>query len=601
MALPVLSDDALGEIEVLRSIFEDLVETPPPADVPQSSRGIFAIKLLVPVTIPERGVSCIALGPLVTLATLEPAAVLPTPPPAPTLLRRGSSNTSKPGAPAPPRVRLISLTAIPPLEMTVLFSAGYPATSAPTIGLRAAWLTAPLGESILREICPRPWHDRQAGGGETCVFQWHSWLSDEVPRALQLESGTGSAGSRVGPAVLPPPPWLTDVRLAKEGVRLLLTRPGDVDGVSGSGLQLPRLETVAAAALREAAAGGGVSEGAPLVERCLVLDESVGTAVWMLPDGEIITMAKRGAAEGGHQPQQLGGKGSAESPLLPPGLAAVAGAVDALLAHDLASRRAAWLSGTLSCPICLDDRPGPECLALAACGHAFCRACLRTHTLETLRGGFAAPVGGGGGPGGRGGGLGVPCPDLSCGLLLEHHDVRAALVPSGHAEEFARYEALLLQRFLHLDGGAVCPNPACGSACVWSSLLTLSSSLSPLLRLSLLPQCPGPASRGSESDQEGGNGASNSLSPPPASAAPAAAAAATARLSASARAARAASTHSTTRGPHRACSCAPTATAPSACTARGRGTRPSPARRRRAAVRRCGGSRRTSLLSPPIL
>lgn len=466
-----LSADACAEIDVLRSIFEDLVDVPPPPT------ALVAVRLLVPVAVPEAGIACIAPTPGFPVTALA-AASIPPPPTATALLRRGSSSSAGDaagmGATHPPRLRLLSLTSLPPLEMTVAFPAGYPATESPTVCLRAPWLGAALGRALLRGLSPA-W-----APGDACVFAWHSWLSDEL---LRVMLGAGS----------PPPPWSADVRLSRAAVRLL--QP-PIDPTAGAAqLQLPRLATAAAEALTNAS--GSVDSGP--VERCLVLDASAGIPVWPEPlprtlpqAGTVGTASTSAAAAAPPAAAPLSDGGGVLS-----ALSSLSACVDALLSADLASRRSAWLSGTHTCPICLDDRAGADCLALAACSHAFCRACLRAHTLETLRGGFAASAAaaGGGAAGevkeGAGPGLGVACPDVSCGRLLEHHDVRAVLVPAGHAEEFARYEALLLQRFLALEGGATCPNPACGSELGGGGRLFrfLTTTLLPAARLPVPGAC----------------------------------------------------------------------------------------------------------------
>ena len=104
-----------------------------------------------------------------------------------------------------------------------------------------------------------------------------------------------------------------------------------------------------------------------------------------------------------------------------------------LAAHDEAMRERAFNRGTHACPICFEPKAGLASLRLA-CGHAFCRACLRQHAEVNVREGSLGAI---------------RCPDTQCRAALGPADLRKVLP----AEVFDRWETLTLERSLDQVSG----------------------------------------------------------------------------------------------------------------------------------------------------
>jgi hypothetical protein len=387
-----LSDEVLAELEVLSSIFEPETFFGPQ----QASR---ACRLVVAVEVPDSGVCvCVPAPDLISDDTSAP-------PSAPGLLKRGSSSESTGDSSMPPRTRLVALAALPPIELYVSFPHGYPESHPPVAALTAPWLSSAASHALCTALAT------QWTPGEPCVFQWYGWLRGEALPFLLSAVGTGIAA---------------DVPLSSAAARLL-------SHASEAEVRLPLYSSPAetiAAALRENRSAAST--------RCLVLSVRLPPSATYVSTAGAASSAAEAGLHTSPQPSDGGGSTRLSS------LVSLATALEYLLLFDLTFRRHRWAASQYSCPVCLDDHPGADCLALSGCGHAFCRACLREHVRGCLRSGLrveapaaAAATAGSAAAEPGSARLGISCPDISCGELMAHHDIRACLVPA-FAEEFAR-------------------------------------------------------------------------------------------------------------------------------------------------------------------
>ncbi len=369
--MDIMSSELLAELEVLSSIFD------PDTFFPLNIDGV--AKLLVSVDVPDSGITVCAIFPEFPT---DPAQV----PPTATLLKRGSSSSN---AGTPPRARLVAVADLPPIELQLSFPCDYPVSQPPAILIRAPWLSCAATNMLQAQLLA------QFSVGESCVFQWHTWLRSEAISYLFAHGGTNV---------------MLDIPLQHAAVRLLRhSKEGEMKLPSNNS----PADSIATAIDRGKERAGTI--------RCFVIsvdsiDPSSGPAAGL---SYKTPLKKRQTT-----------------------LTDLASDIDVLLEYDLTARRRRWLTSMFSCPICLEDRLGEACLALSGCGQGFCRACLREHVRECLRNGLQAPavaavavdVIEGAAADSR---VGVACPDVACRELMSHHDIRSVLVPE-YADEFAR-------------------------------------------------------------------------------------------------------------------------------------------------------------------
>jgi hypothetical protein len=366
-----LSPAALAELEVLSCIFDSDTFAPSPETASCRFNAV--------VDVAEAGLSLVV--PARAIRT-DSSSV---PPPLIGLFKRGSS-CGDPSATL--RDRLVVLAQLAPIELTVALPPGYPLSEAPVALLRAPWLSIAasraLSAALLSQWCV----------GETCLFQWLSWLrSDAVTFLLADTSGEVA----------------TDLPLDSTFVRLH-------HHASETDVRLPR-EFSPADAISDMLSG---TLRGPATIRCLIL-----TALEPASESQGVFAS---AASSDAESSRLSA------------MVALASAIDDLLLYDLSARRQRWSDCVFSCPVCLEDVPGRSCLALSSCGHAFCRSCLHQHVRGCMQNGlqvFTSEVARSteASPSGRF--VGIACPDIACKALVAHHDVRSVLIPE-FSEDFAR-------------------------------------------------------------------------------------------------------------------------------------------------------------------
>ena len=93
--------------------------------------------------------------------------------------------------------------------------------------------------------------------------------------------------------------------------------------------------------------------------------------------------------------------------------------------HAAAADAAAWASAVHDCGVCFDEYASLDCTRLHACGHTFCKSCLRGYWSSQLREGHATAL---------------LCPHPGCGAVASPPEAKALL----SAGEYETYERLLL-------------------------------------------------------------------------------------------------------------------------------------------------------------
>jgi len=117
-----------------------------------------------------------------------------------------------------------------------------------------------------------------------------------------------------------------------------------------------------------------------------------------------------------------------------------------LLRYHASKEQEEFESAQQRCTVCFEEQPGSGCIRLPNCHHFFCRACLQQLCTTNVKDGSVEAL---------------RCPEPGCRLPIPPHLLQALLT----AEEFERWESLLLQRTLdRMQDLVYCPR--CETPCI---------------------------------------------------------------------------------------------------------------------------------------
>ncbi|XP_062513556.1 E3 ubiquitin-protein ligase RNF14-like [Corticium candelabrum] len=117
-----------------------------------------------------------------------------------------------------------------------------------------------------------------------------------------------------------------------------------------------------------------------------------------------------------------------------------------LIEFDVSERKRVFDSSQQMCQVCLESKPGSNCVRLSPCDHVFCRQCMKEYFEIQISDGSVSSL---------------RCPDPSCDSHAHPELVRELVKP----ELFVRYDKLLLQRGLEgMEDIVYCPRQVCQCA-----------------------------------------------------------------------------------------------------------------------------------------
>lgn len=406
------------ELDVLQSIFPcnfisgtpDLQAIPPCAaamcTVSPNARvvslhvtpdlGDAPVWLAVPGALVSAALELAAPPPAAASAAVAEDHALPPPPP---LLFRTSSIMPSPDATASAssgsreRHRIIRVRHLPPITITAGLTAAYARGDAPPmVCVRALWLCDAARAAVITQL-QSMWSDGSACAG-ACLFTWCDWLRTSVIPFL-LASRDPAIALRMP--------------LSRSVGKLLPVRESPFAFFYDSDIDAVHMYSAPAAA------------PAARTRACLVLNCA-----------ELPTCGTREQIEAATLAGQL-----VRMPYI----------IDALLDCDTFSLQQHWVTTEHDCSICMCTRLGSLCVRLRACGHVFCRACLRDH-VASLVAARAAPD--------------AACPDFECARPIPPADVEA-ICGAARAELYMAYLEGVRARVEAESGVLRCPRAWCGS------------------------------------------------------------------------------------------------------------------------------------------
>lgn len=124
-------------------------------------------------------------------------------------------------------------------------------------------------------------------------------------------------------------------------------------------------------------------------------------------------------------------------------IAALPNLIPTIVKYDKDRRQYVFNKTPNECRVCLDGKFGSDCIMFDACGHVYCKDCMKEHFSVKIRDGDVK---------------GLLCPDTDCESVALPSQVKALVEP----ELFEKYDAALLDLSLSEMGDIVyCPRKIC--------------------------------------------------------------------------------------------------------------------------------------------